>query len=177
MVSFFGGLALVLGYRLFIVGSVATQKGEFTVFKQIKLRALQLGPGIFFALFGAWILVTTLQNRVETSAVSPSGKLGNTEQKFAGYVPSDNELAIDPSDAIKAINTLSSNCSDFLGTTAGRRCKEALFQHKRAMLAREWKEEPKELSKVLEYLDTGRTVPRESPSLQKQIETSFNATF
>ena len=59
-----GIVALYLGYRLFISGFAGGQTGEF-VGKSLSIRLIKVGPGVFFALFGTFVLIAmTWQNIV-----------------------------------------------------------------------------------------------------------------
>jgi hypothetical protein len=60
IIILFGGLSLYLGWRLFFVAAGRqNQSAEFS-YKEIVLKLQRVGPGIFFAGFGALILFTGL---------------------------------------------------------------------------------------------------------------------
>ena len=58
------GMSLVLGWNLFRAGVVLEQSAEFVV-KGWKATLKRVGPGIFFALFGACILGDALHSPFE----------------------------------------------------------------------------------------------------------------
>lgn len=55
----FAGLSMILGWNLFVRGVVLDQEAEGQ-FKDWKLALRKVGPGTFFALFGAVVLATSL---------------------------------------------------------------------------------------------------------------------
>ncbi|MCP5528086.1 MAG: hypothetical protein H7A47_14940 [Verrucomicrobiales bacterium] len=62
MATAFGGVAIVLGYILFRVG--VRSLGDMTIENpRLKFRLLTMGPGLFFALFGAVILWHSISTR------------------------------------------------------------------------------------------------------------------
>ena len=57
----FGGLSVYQGYKLFMAGFTnADSSMEASGGKSRKLKLTRIAPGIFFALFGATILVVSL---------------------------------------------------------------------------------------------------------------------
>lgn len=57
MIALFGGLSIYLGYRLFLAVPFAEKSdGEFVIPRIGKLTLARVGPGVFFALFGAAVL-------------------------------------------------------------------------------------------------------------------------
>ena len=58
-----GGLSIFLGYRLFI--RVPTQRdgsGKVSLPGGVNVMLSRVGPGVFFSLFGVWVVVTALRN-------------------------------------------------------------------------------------------------------------------
>jgi hypothetical protein len=55
-VCLFAGMSLVLGWNLFRVGILDPQSAQLDT-KTWKLKLARVGPGVFFALFGATVLV------------------------------------------------------------------------------------------------------------------------
>jgi hypothetical protein len=67
LICLFGGLSLGWGWNLFRIGVVDPQAGELDL-KSWRIKFQRVGPGVFFALFGAVILVTGLSRPLtETS--------------------------------------------------------------------------------------------------------------
>lgn len=54
-----GGLSLTFGWHLFKIGVVTDQSAEFSK-KEFTVRLQKVGPGVFFALFGAVVLAISL---------------------------------------------------------------------------------------------------------------------
>jgi hypothetical protein len=67
----FGGISLILGWNLFKSGILRQQQAEFSK-AGFSIKMLNVGPGVFFALFGAAILVTALSKPVQFAAPPPS---------------------------------------------------------------------------------------------------------
>ena len=63
-----GGLSIVLGYRLFLQVPIrADSSGEFKLPWNISLGLTRVGPGAFFALFGAAVVGYSLHGSVRVS--------------------------------------------------------------------------------------------------------------
>jgi hypothetical protein len=62
----FGGMAIYLGYRLFLlVPDRRGGEGRFTFPWDVSVVLARVGPGVFFALFGALVVGTSLVRGVE----------------------------------------------------------------------------------------------------------------
>jgi hypothetical protein len=62
----FGGMAIYLGYRLFLlVPDRRGGEGRFTFPWDVSVVLARVGPGVFFALFGALVVGTSLVKGVE----------------------------------------------------------------------------------------------------------------
>ena len=70
-----GVLLCVLGYRLFARVPTADSGADISVATHLKLNFTKIGPGVFFALFGAAVLVQALANplRLERQAAALQG--------------------------------------------------------------------------------------------------------
>ena len=82
-----GVLLCVLGYRLFARVPTADSGADISVATQFKLNFTKIGPGVFFALFGAAVLVQALANplRLERQAaavppVAPTASAASSAQ-------------------------------------------------------------------------------------------------
>jgi hypothetical protein len=65
LATLLGGFFAWLGYRLFLdVTSKQTSSGEFKLPSGIAVHLTRVGPGIFFALFGAAVVCYSLYSRV-----------------------------------------------------------------------------------------------------------------
>jgi hypothetical protein len=87
-----GGLAIFLGYRLFLnVPTTQDSRGKFTLPWNISLVLTRVGPGVFFALYGAVIVAYALHQTVTYSHERvPAGGAGATvaeKEDFRGVGP------------------------------------------------------------------------------------------
>jgi hypothetical protein len=101
LIVFFGGMSLLLGWHLFKLGVVRDQraeikKGDFAVNLQ------KVGPGVFFALFGAAILVISIIYGLKSGAKNDD-EGGSGPSYFVV-----NSSKQDNFEKVKAINTLRS---------------------------------------------------------------------
>lgn len=73
----FAGLSLALGWNLFRVGVVTEQTAEFTA-GSWKATLKRVGPGVFFALFGACVLGYSIHSPLDIkSSRSAEGTIVN----------------------------------------------------------------------------------------------------
>lgn len=93
------GVSLILGWNLFRVGVLKDQTAELSG-KGWKVRLQRVGPGVFFALFGAVGLVVALQKPLqETITHTDSSKDSNQEgqnsssQTYNYMGPGNSELS------------------------------------------------------------------------------------
>lgn len=76
LVVLFGGLAIVLGYRLFLhVPERAEGAGKVTLPGGVSIFLTRLGPGAFFALFGATVIALSFRFTLShsTEGLVPAG--------------------------------------------------------------------------------------------------------
>ena len=99
LVVFFGGLSLTFGWHLFKIGVVKPQSAELSR-KDIVFRLRKVGPGVFFALFGAAILAVSLDRPLVLSDTTPED--GNSSAHVS-YYSKANEAAV--LQDVKALNT------------------------------------------------------------------------
>lgn len=78
VVVLFGGVSIVLGWQLFYIGVVSPQSGTL-IGKGFKVSLQKVGPGIFFSLFGAAILVTSLVYGLSIETIDDTSIPGNRE--------------------------------------------------------------------------------------------------
>src|SRR5438132_11648139 len=71
-----GGFLIYLGYRLFLGLSAKRGReggsGDFTFAGGNKIKLSKVGPGVFFALFGAGLIVFSIMRPVSLSVSSPA---------------------------------------------------------------------------------------------------------
>jgi hypothetical protein len=64
-----GGLAIYLGYKLFSMVQLSDSEGKFS-FKGAEVTLTRVGPGVFFALFGAAVVTLALYKAVTFTETS-----------------------------------------------------------------------------------------------------------
>jgi hypothetical protein len=62
-----GILAIFLGYRLFRLAHVSEDSSGKIKTKLFEFTASKVGPGVFFAAFGAWVLYSAMTTRIDIS--------------------------------------------------------------------------------------------------------------
>jgi len=90
MVVGFGGMSIYLGYKLFFhLPHQTDQQGEIEL-PGMKVVLSRVGPGVFFLVFGAFILITNLHQgivtrseRTQNASSIESVPHSNTHQQFA----------------------------------------------------------------------------------------------
>jgi hypothetical protein len=87
-----GGLAIFLGYRLFLkVPTTQDSQGKFVLPWNISIVLTRIGPGVFFALYGAIIVAYALHQSVTFTREPVPATAGTTvaeKQDFRGVGPS-----------------------------------------------------------------------------------------
>jgi hypothetical protein len=85
-----GGLAIFLGYRLFLkVPTTQDSQGKFVLPWNISIVLTRVGPGVFFALYGAIIVAYALsQSILYSHEQAPAATKVVEKQDFRGIVPS-----------------------------------------------------------------------------------------
>lgn len=79
LVVLFGGLAIVLGYRLFLhVPERVEGAGKVTLPGGVSIFLTRLGPGAFFALFGATVIALSFRFTLSQSTEAQVSTLSST---------------------------------------------------------------------------------------------------
>jgi hypothetical protein len=90
----FGGLAIFLGYKLFMNISQATESSAEVDFSgKLKVVLTRIGPGVFFALFGASIVAISYLSPVQVADRSIQNDSLNNRQISAASFVSDRSYA------------------------------------------------------------------------------------
>ena len=112
----FGGMSIYLGYKLFFhLPHQTDQKGEIEL-PGMKVVLSRVGPGVFFLVFGAFILITNLHQGIETRStgtvyndtslaegVSLADTSSSEVRHFAGAIPVPLESA-EAADGIESVS-------------------------------------------------------------------------
>lgn len=105
IVCIFGGVSMILGWNLFRAGVLTDQTASVT-FQKLSAKIERAGPGVFFALFGAAILVYALR--------SPLSVSGATQ-----ISPAVAQEKVGPQTASPGVGSSSSYKSSYLGGERG----------------------------------------------------------
>jgi len=99
IISLGGILSIFLGYKLFYIATVANDSGAN--FKSALLSAsfTKVGPGVFFALFGAYIMATSITTQIEIK--SEQGNQSASQNQAAALSQIANTVARLPDSAEK----------------------------------------------------------------------------
>jgi hypothetical protein len=172
-----GGVLIYFGYRLFL--SLAGKRerdhgaGEFSLAGN-KIKLSRVGPGVFFALFGAGLIVFSLVKPVSltvspravksTSGGSKPGVIAASEYKFVGAVsiPETDEdrarMRAETQQDIVALNRALDGAN-----AAGRsNLARAVSKAKLALMEPLWAEDWGEPAEFRDWLDKGGGPPANS---------------
>lgn len=102
----FSGLSMILGWHLFLRGVVDDQEAEGQ-FKDWKITLKKVGPGVFFAFFGAAVLAFSLAQPMSIDKGSPDDHTSIDDQP----TPTEHFVYLGGDDkefkrAVRAINTV-----------------------------------------------------------------------
>lgn len=83
-----GGLCIFFGYRLFLaLPDMRDATGQFSLPMNIRIVVSRVGPGVFFALFGAAIVALSLHQSIQyerSASGSPTFAASSTQERFTG---------------------------------------------------------------------------------------------
>lgn len=107
LITLFAGGSMFLGWHLFAAGIDKMQKAELT-HKAWSVKLERVGPGIFFALFGATLLALGLITPLSTMRHDSSGPVADQSGSSAGqiefrYVEDQQAMALSLSQSINTI--------------------------------------------------------------------------
>jgi len=133
------GVSLVLGWNLFRVGILHDQSAEASG-NGWKIRLQKVGPGVFFAIFGAVGLIVSVQRPldIKVSSDPTSGAKGYEASSATGQ-------SNDVLEYVEALTTTESlgikdNGTHSVETDALLRAKPILERHRQALLKAYWKD-------------------------------------
>lgn len=170
------GVSLILGWNLFRVGIIHDQTAEASG-KGWKIRLQKVGPGVFFALFGAVGLVVALQRPLDIK-VSTEPSVGVKSYEVSSASGQNDEVL----EYVKALTTAESlgmrdNGTHSIGQDALLKAKPLLEQHRQAILRAYWKDKYDwYLSLKSDPSRVGQLSESEKEAFQK-IDRSANDSF
>ena len=169
-----GGMLIYFGYRLFLslAGKVGRDRGagEFSIGGGSKIKLSRVGPGVFFALFGAGLIVFSLVKPVslmvsprgaKTTAAPKPGVIAASEFKFVGAVsvPETDEdrirMRAETQQDIAALN----RAFDGADAAARRELERAVSRAKFALMEPLWAEDWDDIADFRDWLDKGGSPP------------------
>ena len=172
------GAGLVyLGYRLFLDvrgrRGAAGGSGDFTLAGGNKLKLSRVGPGVFFALFGAGLIAFSLTRSVSLTTTGnsepskqPSAPSSVATVKFIGAtgVPSDDaERTQRRAEVARDIAALNNAVERATGAER-EGLQRATYRAKLALMEPLWDEEWGDLADFRDWLETGKAPPDQSKS-------------
>jgi hypothetical protein len=96
------GASLTFGWNLFRLGIVTDQSADFAAGKW-KATLNRVGPGVFFALFGATVLAISLQSPLQVKSTAENGERGSITYMYSGEADAANAIDVQyQNGAIKA---------------------------------------------------------------------------
>lgn len=166
-----GGLLIYFGYRLFldVRGRRGDGSGDFSVPGGTKIKLSKVGPGVFFAIFGAGLITFSIVRPVSLTTSGPIAptkeKAGTTAAlKFMGAasVPESGVEEVRRADAkkdIAALNRLVERSAATL-TPQERVSLETAVEHaKLALMEPLWAEDWGDLADFREWLEKRASAP------------------
>jgi hypothetical protein len=169
-----GGVLIYFGYRLFL--SLGTKRGrdggagEFSFAGGNKIKLSKVGPGVFFALFGAGLIVFSLvkpvsltvsPRAVKTTSTPKAGVVAASEFKFVGAVsvPETDEdrsrMRTETQQDIMALN----RALDGADAASRRELERAISRAKFALMEPLWAEDWGDIADFRDWLDKGESPP------------------
>ncbi|MFH2046786.1 MAG: hypothetical protein ABIK92_16770 [Pseudomonadota bacterium] len=84
--SVIGGVSIYLGYRLFIkLPEKSDSQGKIILPGNISIFLSRVGPGVFFALFGAAVIALSLNNAIQYSVEPKNLEVAQVSQAKINY--------------------------------------------------------------------------------------------
>ncbi|MGE5208861.1 MAG: hypothetical protein ACM3KL_05955 [Alphaproteobacteria bacterium] len=168
-----GGLLIYFGYRLFLTlpGKRGSDSGagEFSLAGGNKIKLAKVGPGVFFAVFGAGLIVFSLTRSVSLTMSRPAAKpaeskpavVAASEFKFVGAVsvPETDEdrvrMRAETQQDIVALNRALDSADAAGRSELGRAVSRAKF----ALMEPLWAEDWGDIADFRDWLDKGGSPP------------------
>ncbi|HUO98997.1 MAG TPA: hypothetical protein VMU01_10030 [Rhizomicrobium sp.] len=143
LVSLIGAMAIFLGYKLFATATTAEGVANFK-FSEVTIAMSHTYPGVFFALFGAALIVFTAMRPVEWERKNAKGDESEEESirsmiaapQFSIAAPAPNEVATEG-----VVKSLADMANGLDTTPASIKRKVALREARVALMGSGWKRE------------------------------------
>jgi hypothetical protein len=169
-----GAVLIYFGYRLFLglatKGGRDRSGGEFSFAGGNKIKLSKVGPGVFFALFGAGLIVFSLVKPVSLTVSPRTGKatlplkpgtIASSEFKFVGAVSvpeTANDRARMRGETEQDIIALNRSL-DRADAASQAALERAVSRGKFALMEPLWAEDWGDIADFRDWLDKGRSPP------------------
>ena len=162
-----GGVAIVLGYRLFLaVPEQRDASGTFRLPWNIAIGLTRVGPGVFFALFGAAVVGYSLHGAIDVSQSADGSSRIRYEVRAEGALPA-NEATINSLPArrlnvgsdIEFLNTLGRMLRADLDDAERRAVRDHATALKLAVMERLWAADWGDATAFRDWAERGATDP------------------
>jgi hypothetical protein len=179
-----GGLSIYLGYRLFIkLPEQKDSEGKVVLPGDISIFFSRVGPGVFFSLFGAAVVVVSLQQGLELDrATKESVTTASTERNAnlkVRYIGGAMELDPGKRDALRAdarraiaeLNKLPTMLAADVHPSRRTDVAQALRESKLALIGMVWDADWGDFSKFRNWVNDSETSPPPPGVSPKAVET------
>jgi hypothetical protein len=167
-----GGLSIFLGYRLFIkLPEQKDSSGKVILPGDISIFFSRVGPGVFFSLFGAAVVVVSLQHGLELDLANKSSVTAESTEKTANlkvrYMGGADELDPAKRDALRAearrtiaeLNKLPTMLAANVPASRRTDVAQAVRDSKLALIGMVWGADWGDFSKFRNWVNDGETDP------------------
>jgi hypothetical protein len=167
-----GGLSIFLGYRLFIkLPEQKDSSGKVILPGDISIFFSRVGPGVFFSLFGAAVVVVSLQHGLEFDLANKSNVTAESTEKTANlkvrYMGGADELDPAKRDALRAearrtiaeLNKLPTMLAANVPAPRRTDVAQAVRDSKLAVIGMVWGADWGDFSKFRNWVNDGETDP------------------
>ena len=167
-----GGLSILLGYRLFIkLPEQKDSSGKVILPGDISIFFSRVGPGVFFSLFGAAVVVVSLQHGLELDLANKSSVTAESTEKTANlkvrYMGGADELDPAKRDALRAearrtiaeLNKLPTMLAANVPASRRTDVAQAVRDSKLALIGMVWGADWGDFSKFRNWVNDGETDP------------------
>jgi len=154
-----GGISIYLGYRLFLALPEKTDSnGKFVLPGNISVHLSRVGPGIFFALFGAIVVALSLHDSIQYR--DPTMQFSGMSLAASAPDRPPNEVARGLlREDMALLNALPAALKTNLATEARVRIEQAIPRVKLALMKGAWGEDWGDMSAFERWVREGSVMP------------------
>ena len=179
-----GGLSIFLGYRLFIkLPEQKDSSGKLMLPGDISIFFSRIGPGVFFFLFGAAVVVVSLQHGLELDLSNKASVTAASTEKTANltvrYMGGAGELDPAKRDALRAearrtiaeLNRLPTMLAANVPASRRTDVAQAVRESKLALMGMVWGADWGDFSKFRNWVNDGETDPAPPGFVPEAVKT------